>query len=663
LVSDWVLLAFAAWTLIAYGGMATDAEVSWLVPIWLAFALFLGVGLVVVSARSVGPTPAERIGATGRALPFDRRRPLLLAVSIAATAGSALLAVSGGQAYWPFAWAAAVVAVALSLPAVFRPPSEELANAESQPGWLQNALAAAVALGFATMSLFINRPNADDVFYVNRATATAQLNRIPVRDVLFTDERVNPVSGAGLPVDTFSPLQGALARFFGIQGASFTYYVALPLATFLATWALWRLLRAWAPRNLMLCFALGCVYWLFSAQSALTPGSLFLSRLWQGKVVFAAWLVLAVYTYLTRWLGRRDGLTALLLVAAAVSSIGMTGSASFVAPLLFITAALPLLVRREWRGLPVLLGAAAVPLLVGFVATRKYPLATQLGGVRQDPSWYFHEVLGLGVVAAVGAIGLWLAPWLVRPGAAARLMGGVAVVALVLLAPGVLPALSDATDLTQALRRTLWIVPLPAVVGLLGAVSFARLSSRLSASFRRLLASPVARGFAAAAPALLVAGLLVAYGHPLWNGYTGTSFWVARPTWKTNQDNLAAARAILARYRGTGAILVDGPVMGTIALQTVEPKTVNARTWYAKLTPEPVPRIRERLLLTKFVRGAEPGLSPRELRASLADLQVGLVCVQHSRRSVRRALKLTGRYREDFRIGRVVCLRREQGLR
>jgi hypothetical protein len=537
--------------------------------------------------------------------------------------------------------------------AIVRLPSDGQVDLGPQPRWPEDAFAVMVGLGLAGISLFINRPNADDAFYVNRATATAQLNRIPVRDVLFTEERVPPTSAVGLPVDTFSALQGALGRFLGIDGASFAYYVTPPLMTFLATWALWRLLRSWAPRNLALCFALGCVYWLFSAQSSLTAGSFFLSRMWQGKVIFVAWLVLTVYTYLTRWLAQREALTAVLLLAAGVSSTGMTASASFVAPLLFATGALPLLVRREWRGLPVLIAAAAVPFLVGFVATRKYPLAAQLGGVIKEPSWYFHEVLGVGLVAAVGALGLWSAPWLARSGPAARLTSGIAVISLVLLAPAVLPTLADTIDLGRALRRMLWIIPLPAVVGLLGAVPLALLVRRVSTS--RLLGRLIL-----ATPALVIAGLLVALGQPLWNRYTTDDpLWVSRPTWKTNQDYLADARAILGRYRGNGAILADEPIMAAIALVTVQPKAVNARRYYAKLTPEPLQRIRERLWLTGFVKGAERGLSRREVRRALSDLQVGLVCVRNSRPSVIRQVALTGRYREAFRVRDLVCLRRE----
>jgi hypothetical protein len=47
-VSDWALAAFAVWTLIAYAGMATEAPVSILTPIWLATTPFLGLALMLL---------------------------------------------------------------------------------------------------------------------------------------------------------------------------------------------------------------------------------------------------------------------------------------------------------------------------------------------------------------------------------------------------------------------------------------------------------------------------------------------------------------------------------------------------------------------------------------------------------------------------------------
>jgi hypothetical protein len=510
------------------------------------------------------------------------------------------------------------------------------------------------------MSLFIRRADGDDPFYVNRATGTAELNRIPVRDIIFTDEAVAPVSGTGLPVDSFSAFQGALGRFVDIHAASVAYYVTPPLMTFFATWALWRLLRSWAPRHVVLCFALGCTYWLFSAQTRLAAGSFFLTRMWQGKVIFVAWLVLTTYVFLTRWLTQRDALGAVLLLAAGVSSIGMTGSAAFVAPLIFAAGGIPLLARREWRGLPVLLAAAAIPVVVAFVAAQKYPLThlTEESAAREArylaTSWYFDRVFGVGVLAAVGLIAVWAAPWLARSGPAARLTSGAAVVLLVLLGPSVLPTIDDVSGLGGTLRRSLWVVPFPAMVGLLAAVPVLQLLGGLAR------APLLPRRLAVATPAVLVAGLLAAFGHPLWISLDGHSMWVGEPTWKTGPRALADTWAILRLYDGRDPILAEESIMRSISLVTVRPKAVNARRFYARLTPEPRQRTRNRLALTRFVMGEEPTPSRQQVLRALSDLRVGLVCVRQSKEPVIREVETIGNFREAFQVRGLVCFRRTQ---
>jgi hypothetical protein len=635
--------------------MATQARVSVLIPVWLATVPILAAILVSASRRNDGRVAQEHVRpARLPGFVLEHRRHVVGA-AVGAGLSAAILAAVGPNALWPVAWLGAVVVIALAA-GFGRLRSELPQRAGRVIRWPADAFAVLVGLGFATMSLFINSPSLDDAFYVNRAVGTAQLNRIPIRDIIFTNERVAAVSGTGLPVDTFSALEGASGRFIGIHGASFAYYIIPPLMTFFATWALWRLLRSWAPRNLLLCFGLGCTYWLFSAQSNLTAGSYFLTRMWQGKVIFVAWLVLTICVFLTRWLARRDALTAVLLLAAGVSSIGMTASATFVAPLLFTAAAVPLLAGRDWRGLPILLAAAAFPLVVGFVATQKYPRAplfTEEGFVRKarvlETSWYFHQVFGLNVVAGLSMIALLAAPWLARSGPAARLTSGIALVSILLLTPAVLPALNDLTHLTTLLRRTLWLVPLPAMVGLLAAVPVRQL-------FGRVAAAPALRHrLAAAAPALLIAGLLIAFGHALWTSSSGEPLWMSRPTWKADEKVLLNARTILDRYQGSDPILASPPVMEAIALLTIRPKAVNARSLYARLLPEPPSRTRHRLVLTRFVIGGEPEPSPQQIRRALSDLRVGLVCVRRSKPDVIRELTALGNYRAAFRVRGRMC--------
>jgi Family of unknown function (DUF6077) len=541
---------------------------------------------------------------------------------------------------WTLVWLPALIAVVIAVTAG-KLHSGTAASAETR-SWTADAFAAGLSLLFAVMSLLVLRTNPDDVFYVNRATATAQLNHIPVLDVIFTHEEAARGGGAGLPVDSYSALQGAVARFLGLHAASVAYLIFPPVFTFLAAWALWRLVRAWAPRRAWLCFALGAVFLSWSAQTHLTSGNFFLTRIWQGKVAFVAWLIPTIYVYLTQWLGKRDALTGVLILTAGLACIGATGSATFVAPAIFASAVVALAVRMDWRALTVPLAAAAIPFGIGIFVLSRFPLSQRIGRDELQPeSWFYFEVVGMGVVAVVAAFGIWGAPWIARSGPAAWLTTGLAVVVTIIIAPGAIGLLSDLSGLTGTLRRMLWIVPFPALVGLLAALPVAS-------------ASRIGRLVPIAVPTL-IAILLVALGTPLW-GFRGHTLWHYPPSWKTYRAS--EVRAILRSYHGDGPILADRGLMGAIPLVTVEPKAVNARSLYLVRTALPRKQIKERLVLTRFISGDEPRPKTAAVRRALANLRVGLVCIRQNRRDFIPIIERVGPFREAFTTRRGVCLER-----
>ena len=59
-------------------------------------------------------------------------------------------------------------------------------------------------------------------YFVSRAVWTAQHGRIPLKDVIFTNQAVKAVAGES-PVSSVEVLIGALARLFDVSAASFTY--------------------------------------------------------------------------------------------------------------------------------------------------------------------------------------------------------------------------------------------------------------------------------------------------------------------------------------------------------------------------------------------------------------------------------------------------------
>jgi Family of unknown function (DUF6077) len=641
-VSDLAVLCFASWTLFAYFGMITGARVSLLTPLWLLTIPFLAAFLLLPRMRrdrEAGDAEPEDAVAPEPDRPPEGRDRRLFIVAVVSGLIAGALAARPGHLPWTVIWIPAFIAAGAAVLAD-KLRSRGPARLVQRAGWPADLFAAGVGVLFALMSVLLSRGNADDAFYVNRATAVRQLNHIPVLDVIFTHEQVARAGGAGLPNDSYSALQGAIARLFGVAAPSVSYFVFPPVFTFLAVLAVWRLVRAWAPRYAWLCFAFGCVFWIWSSQYPLTSGSYFLARIWQGKVALVAWLVPILYVYLTRWVGKRDTLTAVLLLAAGLCSIGLTGSATFVVPLVILAAVIPIVARLEWPKLPVPLATAAIPFGIGIFLLLRYPLAEGIGtGPLFSQAWFYHQVVGSGVVGTVAALGLWASPWIARPGPPQRIAAGLAVVVVILTAPGAIDVLSDVSGLTSTLRRVLWIVPFPALVGL-------------------LVVMPVAQRFGRwVAVGAAVAGsvLLVVLGTPLWLNLAGHATWNYPPRWHVGKGN--TARAILARYDGDKPILAEKTTMLALSIVTAEPKAVNARTHYlenTRLSPE---QMAARITLTDFIMSPQP--QPTEaVRRALAYLDVGLVCVANDRREFVPVIERLGPYKQAFFAGGEVCSER-----
>jgi hypothetical protein len=649
--SDCAVLAFTVWTMIAYGGMATHAPVDVLTFIWVATLPVL-VWLRIVLARRRGDAGGLLLE---RDAPPIAWAPWSVVLAVATAIGAGVAA--GTRAPWALVWVLALISIGTTVAVLYRRAlSEEAAYVAAGSG---HVFAALTSLGLGVGSLFLTRGNADDVFYVGRATAVAELNHIPVRDVIFTAEEVKRAGGTGLPTDSYSALQGAVGQLLHVHPASIAYFAMPVLVTFLATWALWRLLRSWAARWTALCFALGVVYWIWSAQAQLMPGNFFLSRIWQGKVAFTAWLVATMYVYLTRWVRGGDLLTALLVVATGIAAIGMTSSATFIAPLIFAAAAVPLLVRRAWRRLALVLAAATVPLVIGLAASRRFPLPESRDQLHEPAAWYFKAMFGAGVLAFIGLVALLAAPWLVRRGSAAGVTVGIACVVVFLVAPGVITGIDGLFGLHApgALRRTLWVAPLPVLVGLLAATPLSDGLARAGLRFEAIGRLPQA--LLVALPACVVAGLLIGFGNPLWiSSINGRSYIQSKPTWRVDSQTLAATRAILARYDGEGPILASGDVMDVMPIVTVEPKAVDARAYYLRRTRLSRDGILQRAVLTRFAKRQPPNPSDEEIRSALSGLDVGLVCLNRGWSEEIARLERIAPYHPAFVTNGYACLTR-----
>ncbi len=466
----------------------------------------------------------------------------------------------------------------------FTGPTARAAGAAVPPH--RSLLAFVTALGLAGLSLFIFRPDGDDAYFVSRSVWTAQHGRIPVKDILFTNQATNHFAGEP-PVASIEVLNGALARELGIQAATFTYYVALPVATFFAVWAVWLLIRRWTPARPVVCFAVAMVYLLWSGTSGASFGSFHLVRMWQGKAVFVSAMVPLLYAYLTHWAEHRSRRGLLLSVAASIAAVGLSSAAVIVVPLVAAAVVGPLLLARQVKtGLTAALAAA-------------YPLAAGLGVAALDPvhlpgsaympapaAWSW--VMLTGVLGAITGIALWTSPWLTRRGVPALITTGIAAVATLVLVPGFLALISHLTGAGLVNWRLLWAAPGPVLVGLLAAIPIPA-GIRIPGAARQrpgaARLSPAALRWLALVPALAVCALILANGRVVWSHGNGGAKIASRPSWKYDQYSLLLARKALQADHRAGYLLSTQRIMSAIPLITTEVRAMNGRSYYLHLLP------------------------------------------------------------------------------
>jgi hypothetical protein len=505
----------------------------------------------------------------------------------------------------------------------------------AEPAGRGSATALIAAAGFALASLFIINPDADDAYFVSRSVWTAEHGRIPFRDVIFTQGSSGPIAGEP-PVSSIEVLIGALARVLGLHASSLLWYVYLPAVTFLSVWAMWRLTRLWASRRAVACFLTGAVYLLWTGASGASLGSFHLLRIWQGKAAFVALLVPLLYVHLTRWAEHRSRGALCLAVASGVAATGLTSSAAFLVPLVTAAVVLPLLVTRQVRAALPAAAAMAYPLAAGLAVTL-LSRNVEVHGRFHTGTTSYSMVLLTGALGLLAGCALWISPWAARRGAPMLITLGIAGLATLLVVPGVLELLRDATGAGPVLWRTMWIVPAPVLIGLLAA-----------------LPSPDRIRWLAPLPALAVCTTAVVAGTPVWAAANGSEV-TGRPRWKADPGRLYTARLVIAANRGGGVVLMPPSFMRNVPLLTSRTNSVKPNDHYLRMLPASQAFIDDRLLLSGLATPRGPLPAVAQVRTALERAGVTIACVRPPNREGLKVLRAAG-YRAPTRIGQLVCV-------
>lgn len=581
----------------------------------------LGGRTAAAGARPVVPTEHGDTASGGAGSAPTLEVVLLAAGVVSALAAAVVVAL---QEVWPLAatlWlGAAGSGVALAVIRARRlggsPPGLARDHGASEPG-RGVVVALTWAAGLAGLSMFARWPNPDDLYYVNLSQWIVENGTFPVRDTIFSDQ-VFPMS-SWPPIASFDSLAGTVARVTGVHAASIVYLVVPPVATFLSVLALWRLQRQWRIPAIGVATSLAMLFLLFDGGTGYAaPGNLFLTRLYQGKVVLLCLMVPTLLVYALRYVERPTRARARWLLAGGVAAVGLSTTAMFVVPLLALAGAAPLVRLRPRRALVGFLSMAAYPLASGLVTLA-------LGGrsaddfdsrrlFRFEPSWFGPEILRDGVVALIAVAAVLLAAF-VLPHRAARLTAGLLAVAVgITFVPGVTQVGYDLVGLGPTLWRVSWILTIAALVGGLGALASRFLAERFD---RRLgVAVPV-----------LVALLLVGFGQPIWTADVGVTL-DSTPQWKRAPSTVEVATQVIDAAAPGDVVLAPREVAITITVLTTEVKTVAPRAYFMDyLRDEPGFAYDERLTLIEFVDGAPDPPDAAEVVRALRVLDVDEVCL------------------------------------
>jgi Family of unknown function (DUF6077) len=672
---DCAVVSFALWTLLYCLGLATQWSLfpsGWL---WLVATLALVIWQVVSVWRT--QYALDEGGEGPPATPVTPRRvapPALLVAGLVATVVAAMGGVVWTTGTFRFTWLATVAATACLLlwsylhgrhePQV--PDEWTRVKEEHGSAWDDLVVLGVMAVSVVA-SLFVHLADTDDPYYLNRSVWVAERGNAARLDTMFTPEVLNSPYGGGVPIASIESLLGVIAHMTGLRAGTVTYLVATPVFTALSVWAIWRLVRRWAPRRAVWVLVVAIAFLMLSGDSML--GNFWIVRMWQGKVMAVTFLMPLIWAYLTevhdagrvgdRRLRTR---TQVLLLASGVAFFGFTPTAVVWGPVML---GVVVLAAAAVRSRTLLVGGALM--VIGPIVSGLAVIAFSTGVGGEDPTPLsarasFVRVLGEApLMVALALVALAVSPLLARRGAAAVLAGGSALVGVLVYAPGVLDLINAVTGSGPILWRMLYVAPVPVLVGLLVALPWAERDRPRGGVVEDERPAKLQRAGALAGLAAVVVGFVG--GNPVWahTGHGGPVTVSDRPEWKLDLEALADVE-VLAERDISGTVLLPPRWMKVLTMYTTEAFPVVPREWFIQNMDEPRASTEARRLLFNVAGGEGPFPSEGNVRRALEQLDVTLACVGESQ-DAERVVELyeAAGFRDTEKVGSLTCLRAPSG--
>lgn len=616
-----ILIFLAGWTLAANILVIVGGSLNALMlagPLSAAAIAMLFLSMPGPQAANAPPSSDEPMPGTGRHAAF---------FIAAAVLAAALLRV-----HWMAFWAAAVAVLVAHGFLAFRqrgPDPFTVVSLHRSDRWIVLAtLLFAVAL-----SLTLNRPDADDAFYVAVAAFT---HAHPGAPLLATD----PMHGEqgwsllfpSYRFASYELLAAALARLSGMPAMDIMYRLLTPLMAALVVTAAFFLGRQLSPRRWVLVGVVTVALCLFLGEGHHSFGNFAFVRIFQGKSIYMAALVPLIFALTFRCVSPEGSARDVVLLACAqLTGIGLSNFGMLAAPMAAGTALAASALTAPRAYYPRLAAIActlfiALPCLL-YVATTTHAISSGGPALAGGAAAVWLDVAGKRqqyLVAALVLAAPALAPtprlraWLAIP----------PLIALgVLLNPWLAHVISTSITTTSVYWRATWCFPL------LGYLAWGLCSA--AAQLRR---TPVHLAFGVTLAALLV-----------WS----SAFTVVRASngvswqWaglKIPESDLDAAKYVAGLPAGRARVLAPERLSNVIARFEDHPRLVLVRDMYVSILRASMgeDNFAPRMQLRHFINGTFQPQDVTAIAAALGTLDVETVVTPEGDTPVSRVLASQG---------------------
>jgi hypothetical protein len=321
----------------------------------------------------------------------------------------------------------------------------------------------------AILTLFVNRPDLDDAYYLNAAITTLRNSELPLLsfDGMHGDPHI-PIQQSDHRPQTYMLFVSLLAYLSKLSPGTIYYVLLPPFWAAMVPLCYYVVINKFIIKSVSLTLIISILLLIAWGEGHQTFGNFAFVRLFQSKAIFVALYCPLLVYYSLQFMGKLDWRAWCMLFLVQVGSVGLSTTAAVVAPL---SVSLSLFASAGWskqRLLPALIGASTLlynGLILFWVLSER---VFNPGVADQAEILSVYHVIGSGVRGSIILLLFLLLPYIMlRQNHPYRVwMWRYVLASVLLLFNGFTTELAGRLVSGVFSWRLFWAVPLPLFLGL-----------------------------------------------------------------------------------------------------------------------------------------------------------------------------------------------------